>query len=118
MLKRNLIFIGLAAIVLLIAGFIYHNRQVSNAPKAANTVYIHNFSFNPQTLDVKSGTSVTWVNQDSIPHTVTASQSGGEAPSVVIQPGQSYTATFTAVTTYTYHCNFHPTMTGTLSVSQ
>src|SRR5690348_1456503 len=42
-------------------------------PSSTNvTVNIKNFAFNPSTLTIKTGTKVTWVNNDSIPHTVTS----------------------------------------------
>src|SRR5437879_3277506 len=43
------------------------NMQVA---AAANQVVIENFSFAPATLTVKTGTKVTWINRDDVPHTV------------------------------------------------
>jgi plastocyanin len=40
---------------------------------ADTEVKIHNFAFAPQRTTVKAGTTVTWINEDDIPHTVTPS---------------------------------------------
>lgn len=82
-----------------------------------NTVTMKNFAFNPATLTVKPGTVVTWVNQDSAPHTV-VSDAGDPAAfsSGQLSTGGTYTFTFTTTGTYGYHCTIHPSMTGTVIV--
>lgn len=87
------------------------------APPAGNTVTIRNFAFSPAALSVKPGTTVTWTNQDSAPHTV-VSADGDPAPftSDTLATGASFTFTFTTPGTYTYHCSIHPSMTGTIVV--
>lgn len=54
----------------------YHNSQnqqnpASATPVTGNTVAIQNFAFQPVNLQVKVGTTVTWTNNDTAPHTVT-----------------------------------------------
>lgn len=80
-------------------------------------VTMKNFAFNPATLTVKPGTVVTWVNQDSAPHTV-VSDAGDPAAfsSGQLSTGGTYTVTFTTTGTYGYHCTIHPSMTGTVIV--
>lgn len=58
---------------------------------------------NPQTI--ASGTTVTWINQDSVPHTVTSDT--GVFDSGTMAPGASFTFTFQQVGTYPYHCTIH-----------
>jgi plastocyanin len=79
------------------------------------TVSIKNFAFDPPNATVAPGTTVTWVNNDQVPHTATADD--GAFDSGTLQPGQSYSFTFDKPGTYAYHCNIHPYMTATVSVS-
>jgi plastocyanin len=79
------------------------------------TVSIKGFAFNPPNATVAPGTTVTWVNDDQAPHTATAND--GAFDSGTLQPGQSYSFTFDKPGTYAYHCNIHPDMTGTITVS-
>lgn len=78
-------------------------------------VSIQNFSFNPSTLSVKTGTKVTWTNNDTVSHTIT-SDSGGLLNSSTLTPGQSFSFTFTDPGTVSYHCAIHPMMKGTVSI--
>lgn len=91
----------------------------SNTPttpaSSSVTVSIKNFSFSPSALTIKTGTKVTWVNNDSVPHTVT-SDAGTLLNSVTLSPGQSFSFMFTNTGTANYHCNIHPTMKGTVVV--
>jgi plastocyanin len=82
------------------------------------SVNIQNFAFDPPNITVAPGTTVTWVNNDSAPHTVTATDPAGAFDSGTLQPGQSYSFTFTQPgTTYAYYCAIHPSMTGTVTVA-
>ena len=47
-------------------------RAATPVRAATSTVKIDNFTFNPQQITVKAGDTVTWVNHDDIPHTVTS----------------------------------------------
>jgi plastocyanin len=77
-------------------------------------VTISNFTFNPKTLTVAAGTTVTWTNNDSLTHTVTADD--GSFDSANLRPGQQFSYTFTTPGTYTYHCSIHPFMTASVVV--
>jgi plastocyanin len=82
------------------------------------SVNIQNFAFDPPNITVAPGTTVTWTNNDSAPHTVTATDPAGAFDSGTLQPGQSYSFTFTQPgTTYAYYCAIHPSMTGTVTVA-
>lgn len=88
------------------------------APKAVSsavTIDIKNFSFNPSQITLKVGTKVTWVNNDSVPHTIT-SDSGNLLDSAILSPGQSFSFVFSDVGTINYHCNIHKSMKGTIVV--
>jgi plastocyanin len=81
----------------------------------AGVVAIDNFTFTPQTLTVKAGTKVTWVNRDDIPHGI-ASDNDAFAKSKALDTDDSYAFTFTTPGTYKYFCYVHPHMTGTIVV--
>ena len=78
-------------------------------------INIKNLAFNPQVLKVKAGTKVTWVNNDSMAHTVT-SDSDNILNSPTLSSGQSFSFTFTNTGTTNYHCNIHKTMQGIVIV--
>jgi len=79
-----------------------------------NTVSIKNMAFSPASVNVTTGTTVTWVNNDAIAHTVTADN--GSFDSGNIAPGNSFTHTFSSAGTVSYHCSIHPMMTGSVAV--
>ena len=85
------------------------------AAAQTSTVDIQNFAFNPSTINVNVGATVTWANQDSAPHTV-ASESGGELASETLSKGQTYSHKFSTPGTYTYRCGIHHSMKGTVVV--
>jgi plastocyanin len=78
----------------------------------ATTVTIKNFMFEPASVTIKVGDSVTFKNEDSVAHTV----NGANFQSGDIAPGASYSQTFDKAGTYQYACSIHPQMTGTVVV--
>ena len=88
----------------------------AQADGATNTVVsIDNFSFGPQTLTVKAGTTVTWTNRDDIPHGI-ASSNNAFPKGKAMDTDDSYTFTFTTPGTYQYFCYLHPHMVGSIVV--
>jgi plastocyanin len=87
----------------------------AGAQGKTTTVSIKNFAFNPPNATVAPGTPVTWVNNDQVSHTATAND--GAFDSGTLQPGQSYSFKFDKPGTYAYHCEIHPYMTATVTVS-
>ena len=82
----------------------------------SQTISIKNFAFAPANLTVAPGTTVTWTNNDTTAHTVTA-DSGKGPNSSQIMPGASYSFTFQQARTYPYHCTIHPQMKATVTVA-
>jgi plastocyanin len=80
-------------------------------------IAIKNFAFSPATLTIKTGTTVTWTNQDGAPHQI-ASDPGAPVAfkSESLVTGASYQFTFTQAGIYSYHCTIHPSMKGTIIV--
>jgi plastocyanin len=95
--------------------------QPSSTPQPAspggNSISIKNFAFDPSTLTVKTGTAVTWVNNDGATHAL-VSDTGSPVlfSSDPLATGASFTFTFAQPGTYPYHCSIHPTMKGTVIV--
>lgn len=79
-------------------------------------VQISNYAFSPASLTVSAGTTVTWTNQDTAPHTVTVSSGPVTFSSPQLQKGESFSYTFSKVGTYKYYCAVHPDMTASLTV--
>lgn len=104
---------GIAVAGLLLAGTAASSSQGASAAQA-HRVVIENVQFNPQSLTVKFGERITWINKDLFPHTATAD--GKAFDSKVIAPEASWTWVARKPGTYTYICSFHPTMKGTLTV--
>lgn len=86
------------------------------APAAGTQIGILNYKFDPGTLTVPAGTTVTWVNHDEVPHTV-ASSDKRFTSSGPLDTGDSYSYKFTTPGTYTYFCTLHPFMTGKIVVT-
>ena len=89
--------------------------DAATAATAADTeVKIDNFTFVPQRVTVKPGTTVTWINEDDTPHAIAAT--GKEFRSKVLDTNDKYSFTFATVGKFEYFCSLHPHMTGTIVV--
>ena len=77
-------------------------------------VKIGNFSFNPATLTVAVGTTVTWTNGDDIPHKVVSTDNVFKGK--VLDTDEKFSYTFPKAGTYPYFCLIHPKMTGKIVV--
>jgi len=84
------------------------------AQAASVQVKIDNFSFNPQEITVATGTTVTWVNQDDIPHTVTSTTDAFK--SKALDTDDKFSFKFDKPGTYDYYCSIHPKMTAKVIV--
>jgi plastocyanin len=77
-------------------------------------VSIDNFTFAPQRVTVKAGTTITWVNKDDIPHAVASTTKAFR--SKTLDTDDKFSFTFTTAGVYEYFCSLHPHMTGTIVV--
>lgn len=75
---------------------------------------MRNLAFVPGTVEIQAGTTVEWLNNDPLSHSVTSDD--GSFASGLIAPGRKWRHTFTTPGTYTYHCTPHPFMKGTVVV--
>lgn len=83
----------------------------------ANQIEIKDFHFTPETLTVKPGAKVTWINHDDEAHVV-ASADQKFAKSSPLDTDQKFTITAGAPGTYNYFCSVHPKMTGKIVVEK
>jgi plastocyanin len=83
------------------------------AAAGTTAVTIQGFAFNPPTIEVAAGTTVTWTNMDSAPHTVTST---GNFQSGRLDQGATFQHTFDTPGTYDYFCEFHANMKGQVIV--
>ena len=78
-------------------------------------------SFNPNPININSGDSVSWTNNDNDIHTVTSGSDEGpsigqEFDSGTLGEGQSFSHKFENPGTFEYFCNIHPSMVGKVIV--
>ncbi len=86
----------------------------ASVPVTGPHVSIANFTFSPDALTVPVGSTVTWINQDDIPHTVTSVD--GIFKSDGLDTGDQFSFKFTKPGTYSYYCSIHPKMVGKIIV--
>lgn len=137
MFSKKLLILGGVLIIVFFAYFIFKGSysvpvntddSVTSTPSVArenpatasgvvqSQISIKNFSFDPQSITIKPGTTVTWINNDSVPHTITSDPDGATFKSQTLQPGEKFQFTFASAGTFPYHCSIHPSMQGNIVV--
>lgn len=108
----GLLFLAVTGLALM-AGAV----QADDAAAKGATVQVNifNYKFDPETVTIAAGTTVTWTNKDEVPHTVASSDKSFKG-SAGLDTGDSYSYTFDKPGTYKYYCTLHPFMTGTIVV--
>lgn len=104
------------------AGTTEPTEEPAEAPTAAEgeklersvKVDIANFAYNPDPVRVEAGGKVIWLNEDSVAHTATADD--GSFDTGEIEEGKLKSESFKQPGTFTYHCEIHPEMHGTIEV--
>jgi len=98
--------------IIFLAGMITSckNEVVMNA----NEIVLSGLTFSPGTLTVPSGTTVTWVNNEAVTHTVTSDSTLFDSGNMV--KGNTFSYTFSTAGTFAYHCKYHSNMTGKIIV--
>lgn len=111
-------WLTLAALILVVGGgsvfwLVRDNNKVAEAAPSA-TVEITATGFEPQTIKISKGQSITWINKDASPHQVASDPypSNDALPSLnsdePLAEGESYSSTFEETGTFTYHDNVNP----------
>ena len=109
-------------IAALLSGFSFsalagETKDTGSSGAGESKIEIKDFAFNPQTITVKSGEKITWVNRDEEPHTIVSVEKQFKKSSA-LDTDQEFTITAGAPGTYTYFCSVHPKMTGTIVVQK
>ncbi len=84
----------------------------ATGPVQTQSVTIKSFSFNPGSITVPVGSTITWTNQDAVAHTVT----GAGFDSGPMAQNATFSHTFTTRGTFGYHCIFHSSMVALVTV--
>jgi plastocyanin len=108
---------GVAFLNLSFFAFAGEMKKGDSSGGQQNKIEIKDFAFNPPTLTVKSGETITWINRDEEPHTVVSVEKQFKK-SNALDTNQEFTITAAAPGTYTYFCSVHPKMTGTIVVEK
>lgn len=137
MLKpKHFLVVGIVAALGITLGIASATASVSAQGAAVAATMVPNAStfmgakgsqaFSPNPINVKVGGTVTWTNKDTQAHTV-VSGTGSTDPNkgkvfdsgltTLIQPGKSFSHTFTAAGDIPYFCEIHPNMVGKVDVS-
>jgi plastocyanin len=119
-MKRIKWIFGLTALVVTAFALTIGTRANSatspgDRPASGTTVKIDNFSFGPATITIPAGTTVTWTNNDDVPHVVT-SDDNKMFKSKALDTDDRFSFTFTKPGTYNYYCAIHPKMTAKIVV--
>ncbi|PYO39094.1 MAG: hypothetical protein DMD29_10440 [Gemmatimonadetes bacterium] len=121
-IMRLATFVGIAAVVALAACKNSYGTGGGGgcSPTATKVCALDNV-FNPLTLTVTHGTTVTWQNGGGNTHTVTNDPGSADTYDMTVSAGGTVTHTFSNAGTYTYHCTFHGApgtlMHGTITVN-
>ena len=110
-LNRFAMGVGVMAFALLLAAA---RQPAAQAPPAAVTVTIDNFSFTPKEITIAKGTTVIWVNHDDVPHTVVNADKAFR--SKALDTDDQFSFTFNDTGSFSYFCSVHPMMTGRVVV--
>jgi plastocyanin len=115
--KTAVLLCGIAFLNLSLFAIAGEMKNDDNTSSKQNRIEIKDFAFNPQTITVKSGETVTWINRDEEPHTI-VSVGKQFKKSTALDTDQEFTLTVGAPGTYDYFCSVHPKMTGTIVVTK
>jgi len=87
----------------------------ATVPTSGNVVTIAVFAFEPATITVPVGSTVTWMNTDASPHRMAGTTAGSFSTETIAQ-GESAEVTFDEAGEFPYICEIHPSMAGTVIV--
>src|SRR5438067_11916579 len=105
--KRIALLCSISFLNLAISALAGEMKDVDATSTKQNKIEIKDFAFNPQTITVKSGDKITWINRDEEPHTVVSVEKQFKKSSA-LNTDQQFTTTAGTPGTYTYFCAFHP----------
>lgn len=116
----KILLISFLVIVVIISGCagpktVTQPATTNTAEIKGTTVDIKDFAFDPANVTIAKGSMVTWIQKDSVVHTVTGD--GNDLDSPILSQGQTYNFTFNETGTFEYQCHIHPNMKGKVIVT-
>ena len=112
MTRRSVLLGAVAAIA--VTAFFTDPSDAGDTQPADHLIEITGFSFKPARLEVRPGDTITWINNDIVPHTATARDGSWDTGS--IGKGQKRSLTVRADMSPNYFCRFHPAMKAGITV--
>jgi len=111
--RRYVLKISAAACA--VAGSIIGTPSTAQSQPTEHKITIKKFKFDPDNLSVHVGDTITWINEDFVPHTATADE--GDWTTEALEQGQSETLTVAADMTLSYFCAYHTHMKAQISIT-
>lgn len=122
----KMLLFGIAATIMMMV--------IPVGPAYAETVRIETGSYNsecketnecfiPHNIKISKGASITWMNGDSVAHTITSGSVQGGHDGVFdsgkIEPGETFSHVFNKTTdTFRYFCTIYPWMNGSITINE
>jgi plastocyanin len=104
-MKKTLLYVSLALLLIFtLATVIERSAQLEASAQGANQVTVTNFKFEPKTLTVNEGDTVTWNNKEGL-HTIKSDTDAFVSKN--LKAGENFSYQFTKAGKYPYHCGFH-----------
>ncbi len=111
-MKRRIVIFG---VVLFLSFSISGILVLPSASADEVVIEMADSAYDPAEVTITAGTTVTWVNKDFEPHTVTADDDSFDSDTIL--PDKSFSHRFDKPGVYPYHCLFHlPEMVGKVIV--
>jgi plastocyanin len=114
-MKTKKFLSGILVISMVAISMLACKKSNNNSSGSTPTIYMKNSTFSSANIQVSTGSTVMWTNDDNKVHTVTADN--GSFNSGDIQPGSNYSFTFKSVGTFAYHDSHNSSMTGVIVVA-
>lgn len=104
----------LSALALVLIGSFAHAE--TNSAGLKNNIVIKNYAFEPASITIKTGNTITWINRDDDPHTVKSVPTDEMLKSPALDTNDKFSFTFSKPGVYKYFCTLHPHMQGEIIV--
>ena len=113
--KHKRVILGLILATLVVAGGVAIEGCGGGGDPGPNEVFMQAIAFNPMEITIQAGESVTWTNEDIVPHTATSGNPGDDDLGAIFRSAQfgqggTFTHTFEDAGEFVYFCEVHPGM--------
>ena len=113
---QNRLWLNLLALLALAAPIALAAAPATRPAGEKHAISIKDMAFTPASLDIKTGDTVVWSNNDDRDHNVT--EGSGAFKSDNLKPGGTFSFQFKKAGKFTYSCTYHPRMKGTITVTE